>query len=906
MSEQSGRHILVKTKLYRPPFHAGRLLRPRLHARLDEAFTRRLLLLSAPAGFGKTTLLVDWIAEQRPSIRIVCWLSLDEGDNDPGVFWDYVLAAFAAGFGQPEAWEGLRGYLRPQPGLPEQHLEGFLAELVNRLAEIEADILLVLDDYHLVQSQAVHRSLAAFIGRLPPNLHLILSTRTDPPLPLARLRVQGDLAELRAADLQFTPDEALAYCNDIRRLDLAEPDLALLQTHTEGWAAGLQLAALALQNSSPHQASRFIRAFGGGHPFVLEYLVQEVLERQPPGVQDFLLRTSILSRLCGGLCDAVTGQTGGAARLAALEGAGLFTAPLDDEGRWYRYHPLLRETLLKRLQEAQPAGLAELHRCASAWLEQNGLTAEAIRHALAGEDPARAARLIEDAAHAMIFGRGEVGTLLKWIESLPAAEVAGRPGLCVAQAWACLYSAQPARVEACIQVAEKAGPDERLQGEISAVRARLAAINGEMERTISLSLDALQKLPQSETAVRALLLHGLGVAYRFQGSLEPASQAFRQVIDLSSTANPYLAINAMTHLGIVLRLQGRLRQEAELYERALALSTNPKSGQLSQAASVYMALSGLLLERGQLAEAEEAVRKGLSLNLQAGIDLVVQQGYVQLALVKLAQGDASTAHETLQQAGQISPQPPSPLTGPLLPAVRVLVYLEQGELAPALAWAESQDPDQPSPIGDFRDLVLARVRVAQAQMTGDRSRLSETVRRLERLRHASQASGQAGVLVEVLVELAMAHHAQGDLPAALDCLRQALRLGSPEGFVQTFVSRRQPAADLLARLLHGDPELRAYARQLLDALAGQGIRPQMGAGAEAGPSLAYSLRGKPLSQREVEILRLIESGATNQQIAAALFISVGTIKSHLNRIYEKLGASNRTDAVTRGRDQGLI
>ena len=572
---------ILTTKLYIPPPQPKVVLRPRLIERLNEGLHRKLTLISAPAGFGKTTLLSEWVAGcEKPA----AWLSLDEGDNDPTRFLAYLVAALQTI--APNIGEGVLGVLQsPQP----PPTESILTALLNEIDTVEDDFVLVLDDYHVIDGKAVDDALTFLLEHLPPGMHLVIATREDPHLPLARLRGRGQLTELRAADLRFTPDEAAEFLNQVMGLNLSAEDIAALETRTEGWIAGLQLAALSMQGLA--DVTSFIKSFTGSHHFVLDYLVEEVLKQQPESVQTFLLRTSILERLCGPLCDAVLldPAVSGQETLEYLERANLFLVPLDNERRWYRYHHLFADLLRQRLHQSDTSptedkewDVAELHIRASIWYEDNGLEIEAFQHAAAANDVERAARLIEGEGMPLHF-RGAVAPVLSWLESLPTTELDARPSLWVIYASSLLFVSQTTGVEQKLQAAEAAlqdaEPDDKtrdLLGHIAAIRATLAVIQHDVETIIAQSRRALEYLHPDNMPVRTATTWTLGYAYQLQGDRAAASQAYSEAIAISEAiGHSIITILATTGLGNVQEADNQLHLAAQTYRRVLQLAGDP-------------------------------------------------------------------------------------------------------------------------------------------------------------------------------------------------------------------------------------------------------------------------------------------------------------------------------------------
>src|SRR5437588_1521367 len=571
---------ILATKLYIPRLRPNVVSRPRLIERLHEGLHRNLTLIAAPAGFGKTTLVSEWLAG---GARPTAWLSLDEGENDPARFLTYLVAALRTI--APTLGEGVLGALQsPQPPPPE----AMLTALLNDLTTISDHLVLVLDDYHVLDAKAVDHALTFLLEHLPPQMHLVIATREDPPLPLARLRARGHLTEVRAADLRFTPSEAAAFLNQVMGLDLSAEDIAALERRTEGWIAGLQLAAISLQGRE--DVPGFIRAFTGSHHFVLDYLLEEVLGQQDARLQTFLLHTSILHRMSGPLCDAVLldPSASGQATLEHLERANLFLVPLDNERRWYRYHHLFADLLRQRLHQSfvsspgdAESQVNELHRRASVWYEDHGLEIEAFHHAVAANDVEHATRLVEGKGMPLQF-RGAVTPVLHWLESLPKTVLDARPSLWVMYASALSMTGQLTGVEPKLQAAEAAlqgaEPDDQtrnLVGHIAAIRPLLAAAQNQVETIIAQSRRALEYLHPDNLAVRTATIWKLGIAYQLQGQRAAASQAYAEAIAVSeASGNLIIHISAAVGLGNVQESENLLYVAVQTYERILRFAAD--------------------------------------------------------------------------------------------------------------------------------------------------------------------------------------------------------------------------------------------------------------------------------------------------------------------------------------------
>jgi len=915
--------------------------RPRLVERLNAGLDGKLTLVSASAGFGKTTLVSEWVQARggaAPPLA-VAWLSLDEGDDDPVRFLAYLVASLQTI--APDVGAGVLAALQsPQP----PPTEWMLTALLNDIAAIPERFLLILDDYHVIGARLVAASpsvddiLTFLLDHLPPppgGVHLVIVTRENPPLPLARYRVRGQLTEVRAADLRFTSTEAAEFLNQVMGLGLSAEDVAALEARTEGWIAGLQLAALAMQGTvamqgtialqgtlsrQAHQdASGLIRSFTGSHHFVLDYLVEEVLNQQPENVQTFLLRTSILDRLCGPLCDAVcsegTGMRGGSNLppipsasgqeiLEYLERANLFIIPLDNERRWYRYHHLFASFLRQRLHQSiaslaedEAAGVAECHIRASQWYEDNGLALEAFHHAAAAKDVQRAERLIGSRAMPLHL-RSTVNTILDWLASLPDAVRDARPSLWVRSATLSLVAGQTTGVEESLQAAEKVLPDVDLDaktrdliGRIACARATLALTRYQPEVMLVQARRALEYLPPDDLTFLFTANWALAYAHFLQGDRAASARACMEGLSISQKSGDiFSTVLALSDLGQLQVLENQLYQAAQTYKSLLSMfgeHPQPNAGE------VYLGLAHIYYEWNDLEAAEQHGQQSLSLMRQydRGIDRFVLSELF-LARLKLAQGDVDGAAALLAQVDQSVRQNNFVHRMAEVAAAQVRALLWQGRLPP------QSDLATAAHLAQSHDLPLSQARVLLAR--GDAASALEV---LEPWRRQVQAKEWQDDLLKVMVLQTVALRAHGERDEALQLLAEALAMAAPGGFVRLFVDEGPAMAHLLseaaAREIMPDYTARLLAAFEVEVQQGLDTPP-------LPPAPAAQPLVEPLSQRELEVLQLIAQGLSNREIGKRLFLALSTVKGHNRNIYDKLQVQRRTEAVARARELGLL
>ncbi len=876
--------------------------------------TLLLTIISAPPGFGKTTLLSEWYeALSSEGKRRVAWVSLDAGDNNPIRFWSYIISPLQM-LDESIGAKALTLLHSPQP-LPT---ESVLSVLLNEIDAFRDQFCLVLDDFHVIQSTDVQRGLDYFLDHLPPHMHLIVSSRAEPALPLARLRERNQLIEVRAADLRFTFEEASAFLNQGMGLHLAPEQIASLEARTEGWVAGLQLAALSLQGREDVEA--FIAAFAGSHRFILDYLTEEVLQRQPVPVQNFLLQTSILKRLSAPLCAAVVEpHTDTQGLLEQLEKANLFIIPLDDERRWYRYHHLFADLLQSRLHELQPERVPELHRRAAGWYEQNGFVEDAVEHALAAKDLERAVRLLEQIVQGFIL-RGEFKTLQNWLDLMPDDVLRGHPWLGIGGAWALVLTNRLDEAERHVRDLEREiatlAPDgiHNWKMEVAVLQAAIASGRRDTPRTIALARAALEQLPEDHVYRSVLGLY-LGYAYQDRGEGKLAQQAFAEAAQLGQAASSLLVtMLALRNLGQLHTAQGHLRRAGEYFEQALEVAARYGAGSQPITGPSLIGIGALLCERNDLESAERTIRDGIERGAQVGGVVVDVFDDFTLAQLKRAQGDIDGALQVIEQAEARLKS--LSLTNRMqgLAAYRAQLWLAQRNPA-AAAWAaererELQGEDVRWPWRLMEDLTLARVLIAQGRGDPKNRALIHAFELLEALRQAIEVEERLGNVVEVLMLQALARQAQGNDAAAFQLLGRALILAEPEGFVRLFVNEGEPMAALLRKMKVESKKVKAYLARLLaafrtDSLLYSAASPEPST--EAGPTPQPSSRlDEPLSARELEVLRLMGTGLSNREIAEKFVVSINTIKTQVKSIYSKLGVRSREEALAVARALHLI
>jgi len=876
-------HLLLKTKLNMPVTQGNFVVRQRLIDQLNddllqaEGFTRKLTLVSAPAGFGKTTLVALWLAGVQ--YRAV-WLALDQGDNDPARFMTGLLAAL--GQVHPSIGSATQAMLQsPQP----PPAETLITTLINDLAIVPYPFILGLDDYHIIQNPLVHRMVGFLLENQPSQMHLVILTREDPLLPISRLRSRRQLYEVRQANLSFTFGETAEFFRQIIGLDLAQADIEALWRRSEGWVVGLQLAALSMQGCS--DLHEFVESFTGSNRYVLDYLFEEVFSRQSSDTRDFLIKTSILDRLSGRLCDAVAGRIGSQNLLEALERSNLFIVPLDQSREWFRYHHLFGDLLHHRLHLQGDTLEAHLHQRASEWFEQHDFQTEAVQHALAARDWERAAALIHNLSATMLK-HGEVVTLLAWFKRFPEPFIRADPALCLDYSWPLVLSGQSETAESLLAHAEQLAAGNRpLLGAIATAQAYLARGRGDMPRTIELSQRALSLLPETDLASRAILALNLGIAFWHTGQMGEATHALVEAQHAAQeSGNFYAQLTGAVFLSRVMAVRGKLRQAAKTSQQAVQQGAKAPILALAQ-----LDLGTLHYEWNDLQASREHCLQGIAISEYSNNVEFQVAGYMLLARLEGALGNRKAAHEALYKAQELvqAGKVPAPTRARYL-ACQVEIALAQGDVEEAQSRAEQMSLDVDAhPFYRFLGLAGERLLIAQA-------RNAEAAHRLAAKFEVADRAGWAygAIAVRVLQSLAAGNKETGS-----EFLAEALKRAQPEGFIRTFADAGESLVPLLQEVVRRGihPE---YIGQILAVMGKQPPREVK------LPAPGGWLVVEPLSERELEVLRLVAAGLSNREIAATLYLSPGTVKTHVHNIYGKLGVKNRTQAVTRAKELGLI
>jgi LuxR family maltose regulon positive regulatory protein len=887
---------LLSTKLAAPRLREPLVPRERLLDRFEQGLDRKLSLISAPAGFGKTTLVSEWMARRRGQNDPlpIAWFANDDGDNDPVRFWRYVLTAcqaFGAEISEP-ALELLTYSAQPP-------FEALLTIFINRAAQLATRSVLILEDYHAITERMVHDTLTFFIEHLPASLHLVLITRKDPPLPLARLRARNELSELRAADLRFSLEETRAFLKQALPFQIPAEAIERLAKRTEGWAAGLRLVALALQGKSkPGELEQYLDTFTGSSRLIHEYLVADVFNAQPEAIQRFLLQASILNRLNGPLCDAITGREDSASFLEQLERDNLFLAPLDSAGQWYRFHPLFGEAMQHYArQRLGAARLRELAQKASLWFENHGILGEAIEVSLQAEDYNRAADLIRRILAPRLV-QNEFHTLRRWLEQIPEEALHSHPEICLTFAVAILFTSNrhapetKAHLLMPLQIAEQHWRQEKNEhklGEVLAFQSLVAWLQRDFKESFSFARQALALLPDQDRQWRGISLIMVGVDEMSGGKLNSARQTLSEALELSEWAeNQYAILDSMLLLGEISYQQGELRQAEQIYRQVLSRTEKAPMdrGQARiRSGRAQLGLGILALEWNDLAAAEKAVSQAVAAYREYPEEDLLADSPIVLAQVKFAQGEIDQAQQILQAV--IAEKNKAFLFR--FPGVTLArLVLASGDLAGVQRWATTEalpGDDIPYIRLEQQALIVARLRILEGEA-------EEAIQQLEALLVKAQDNGRTRSQIEIQAIMAQAYAALDDQAQAGRVLNRALILAQPEGFQRIFINEGERLTALLKAILPEirDESLSNYARELLYAMVKEQSQK---AATSPGP---VEMLIEPLSEQEQRVLRLLAAGLSNPEISNELVISINTVKTHVKNIYGKLGINSRKDA----------
>jgi len=890
---------LLTTKLYIPQLSVDLVPRPRLYKRLDEGLTRKLTLVSASAGFGKSTLVASWLSERgQPAV----WLSLDQGDNDPVRFWTYLIAAIQTTHQET----GVEA--RQIVSMPQLHSNELVAiSLINDISQLPRDLIVVLDDYHLIEAEQVHAGLSYLLEHQPPNLHIILGTRVDPSISLARLRAHKELIEIRAEDLQFSTEEAVTLLNEKMGLSLKLEQIEVLNTHTENWVVGLQLAALSLKGQSSYDT--FIEEFTGGHQFILDYLIEEVLVRLPDEQRSFMLRTSILERFCNNLCRVVTGDPASGQMLDEIRKSNLFLIPLDTHGRWFRYHHLFTEVLFALLEQEHPEEIKALHLKAAAWFESEGYSGEAVDHALHSGDVPRAKELVFK--HWIpFFHRGEVATVLRWLDALPKEIERDDPSISLARCWALFLRGQNLAIEPHLEQANNAY--ERLvskgtligvqqdivAGQLAMMRSVLSRGRGDHAGSVAYVEEAVRLIP-------AEMMEGIGTGWTMlaaaragAGDFDGAIEAYERGITMSQAeGNLIAAYGCIYGQSMYMLLQGRLNDAEGLCHSTIEHAVSEGHGDFPAAGSLYVTMARINLERYRLDKAESYLSTGLRIALPGGFNEAVRTGRYLRAHLAAEHGDLVTAADIFQDTAQIVNAMDDPYLTGELNGEWAKLCIKAGDLDTARQklniLKEKMETTQHANLLLWWRALLPRQLCAEKRFEETLTVLKESVPRALDL-------NSNGELIRLLALQALALGALGNREAACSALREALALGAPEGYIWRWLDAG-PGIEPLLRDLRADrdvpPALRLYLDSLLDA-----CHSTFGESAQSQSGVLLD----PLTPRELDIMRLICKGYSNPEIASELVVTINTIKKHTSNIYGKLGVSSRTQAIARAHELNLL
>lgn len=915
---------ILTTKLHIPTPRTELVIRPHLLNQLNDGLQRKLTLISAPAGFGKTSLASEWVAQVNHS---VAWLSLDPADREPNRFLAYLIAAIQTAM--PTIGHDLLETLQSSQTVPPEFIATIL---INQIAANDSKLMLVLDDYHLLDTKPINTILSFLLDHLPPNMHLVLVTREDPPLPLARLRAQKQMTELRVRDLRFALDESADFLNQTMGLTLSAEEIAILEARTEGWITGLQLAALALQqkSASPNQAedtNQFIQNFTGSQHYVLDYLIEEILQHQPEHIRLFLIHTSILDRLNGQICDAVAEQENSAELLETLERNNMFIIPLDEQRHWYRYHHLFADVLHASLLKTAPDQLSKLHQRASNWYEQHGVRTVAIEHALKGQHFTHAATLIEQ-EWPTVQRTFEYTTFLMWIRALPDAVITNRPVLCMAFGWALIFEGDLQRANEWLSIAsdwlnkdekgEMVVTDEaefhHLPATLMTARTIHAQTSGQLDETIRYGQQALALLPTDDHIRRAVPSGILGLAYWTKGDLRVAH---KQIVEarahMRQTGDIYNTVGLAPVLAHLAFARGQLRQAIHTCEDALAM--NETSHLVQEIVNINLTLSALYLEQYNLEKAIDYLSKNESIRQQPMYGVNYYDDYrnqLVQAYLRQVEGDLDGASELLGKAEQIYRPTVLPNLRPVA-AIKARLCLVQNHLGKAVDWVNQRGlsaTDEPSYLQEYEHLTLVRVLIAQYHASGEEATIAQAVALLDRLQQAAKANQRLYSLIEIFILQALIAQAQTNLDDAVGHLERALPLAEPDGYIRIFIDAGQPLVPPLkeARKRGIKPAFASRILAIYEA-TDQTHLERASKQNESKQPVVVSPENRlfeQLTERELDVLHLFKTELSGPEIARELVVALSTVRTHTKGIYRKLDVNSRRAAVKRAEELNLL
>ena len=901
LNANSSIDTLLITKLYIPRPRPALITRPRLSNRLTEGLTHKLILISAPPGFGKTTILSDWISQ---SAFPFMWVSLDSRDNESARFWIYFITAIQRL--NPKIGRQAIEWLQSSSSVP---METIITSLLNEIDSFSEPFAIVLEDYHTINSISIHQNISFLLDHMPDNMHLIITSRSDPQLPLAQLRALNEMIEIRSEDLRFTSEETAAFLNQTMGLNLTGEQIASLKSRTEGWIAGLQLAAISLQGHI--DSSSFISSFKGSHRFILDYLLEQVLQRQTTCVQQFLLDTSILDHFTAQMCDAVTERIDSQNILEELERANLFLVSLDDEREWYRYHHLFKDALYSRLKSTQPSRAMGLHQNAAGWFEAHGMFIDAIEHALASADWERAVRLIEQES-LPVTNQNKAQTVLGWVGKLPDPSFLSHPRLLIVKALALMYIRRFDESQKCLETVEQnlttssESPTEKIRtilGEAAGMRSVLARLLGDIPTCVTYAHKALDQIPESSLLLRSSAHPNAALAFLISGDMRTPSEeslliSNRAVQELNYR---YIKLRSFRLLGWYYALKGSLKKAAETYHQIIQVVNDPEElKNVFGSPGYYFGMGDLLLEWNDLEAAQKQIETGMK--LIEGTDAVDADilflGYQTAARLKYAYQDYKGAIEIQKEFGKLAEAYCYfPALISRCAAQQAWFELMDGNSTAANKWIEKSGltiEDTPYYPKEAEYLVFARILIAQGKT-------SQAYYLLERWLEDAEMKERIRSVIAILNLQALALGAAKNIEEALKKIAKALSLAEMEGYIRIFVDEGDAMADLLI-LAASRAILPDYIRQIIEAFPQE--RKDL-------PRQTFDLDQpaailvEPLSPREIEVLGLIGSGASNQTIANELVISVATVKRHISNIYGKLMVNSRTQAIAKAREIGL-